>query len=280
MPLIFCNSTRKTALFFIMLALFMPPARGAEARALPPLLPLTFQGIYHFTYGGIPFGKGGVEISQSAERYQMTADIASTGIVNAFLHHSSHSTATGTGSGFRYPHVRYESQYQTRKKKKYAMLRYENGALAEEKVAPPDNRSSRPAVSRELKDRAVNPLSLILDMRQSLHDAMRDGSQAFSLLLYDGRRLTQVHFRLAGVRTIPIGKALTEVVQVDVSRRLLEGFTSSELADAQKKKDPPLHVYFTHDERLLPLLFEAPLWFGTVRAVLGRECGEGESCLF
>jgi hypothetical protein len=90
--------------------------------------------------------------------------------------------------------------------------------------------------------------------------------------------LTEVDFAVIGDKTIPIGKSNVAVVQVDVSRKLLEGFTASEM-ESGKAKEPPVHVYFSHDERLLPLLFELPLWMGTARAVLAKECGKDESCL-
>ncbi|MBY0408473.1 MAG: DUF3108 domain-containing protein, partial [Rickettsiales bacterium] len=61
---------------------------------------------------------------------------------------------------------------------------------------------------------------------------------------------------------------------------LLEGYTPSELADAQGKKEPPLHVYFTPDERMLPLMFEAKLWLGSVRATFAKECTTAEACAF
>ncbi len=273
------NMRRKKIIVIIAMCLFPLPALAAQ-QPMGKLAPLNFRGIYDFGYGALTFGKAGVEISQTPESYDMTSDITSTGIVNAFMKHVSHTTATGKGSDFHYATVNYEAHYETKGKKKYAHMIYKDGSVAEEKVLPPDDREKRPAVSKAVKDGSYDPLSLVLAMRQGLYDAMQQGKKSYVVSMYDGRRLYQLTFAVVGEKTYPINGTPAAVVQVDVSRRLLEGFTQSELADANVKKDPPLHIYFSHDERLVPLMFEAPLLIGSVHATLAHECAKGESCLF
>jgi hypothetical protein len=65
---------------------------------------------------------------------------------------------------------------------------------------------------------------------------------------------------------------------VQLSRRLLEGHTKSELEDAAGG-EPPLDVYFSRDGEFIPLLLEAKLMFGTMRARLEKRCDVKDVCL-
>ena len=272
------NMSYKKFIFIITLCLAPIPSFAASD-ALGKLAPLDFNAVYSFGFGAVDFGKIGVDISQTPDAYAMSSDIVSTGILNAFLKHSSHTTQTGKGAEFHYSSIDYETHYQTKGKKKYAHILYNDGVVTEEKVEPADDREKRPAVSKALKDQSVTPLGLVIAMQQGIYDSLKHNKEAFSVYMYDGRRLSQIHFALIGDKTMPINGVPTKVVQVDVSRTLLEGYTQSELTDAQKK-DPPLHVYFSNDERLIPLLFEVPMWMGSIRATLVKECAKGQSCLF
>ncbi len=272
------NTAHKIFICFIGLSLFSAPATAAETNAIPALAPLNYKVIYAFSYAGVNFGKTGIEISQTPTQYDITCDVTSTGIVNAFVKHSSHTTVKATGEGGHYDALVYESNYQTKKKPKYVHMTVKNGEITEEQALPPDNRATRPEVSKEQKDKAVNPLSLIFAMRQGLHDAMVAKKDSFSLLLYDGRRLTQVNFAVIGNTSVPIDKVNTDVVQVDISRKLLEGWTQSELGDG-KAKEPVVHAYFSRDARFIPILFEVPMWLGTIRASIAKVCTSDDSCL-
>lgn len=271
------NMWRKKFAFLLFLGVISSPAM-ADSEALGPLAPLNYKAVYHFGYGALTFGKIGLDISQTPDHALMASDVTSTGIMNALLKHSSHSTLDAKGSNYHYNNINYETNYQTKGKKKYAHIVYKNGEVADEKVMPPDDREKRPAVSKELKDKAVTPLGFGMAMRQALYDHLKAKDTHFSLYLYDGRRASEVDFVIVGRKTMPINGTPSDVVQVDMSRKLLEGYTQSELADSTKK-EPPLHVYWSHDERLIPLLFEVPMMIGSLSATLAHECGPGESCL-
>lgn len=269
----------KKFIFFMMLTVYSAPVRAADAPVLGALAPLNFQAVYSFGLGSMTFGKVGVDIAQKSTGYDMTTDIMSTGIVNMFVQHTSHSVVSAKGKHFPYALVNYETNYQTKKKKKHVTMTYKDGVVTQEEALPPDNRDTRPAVTKAMKDVSVDPLSFIIAMRQKVYEAYQGHKDGFTLYVYDGRRLTQVNFVIVGDTNVAFDKTKAEVVQVDVSRKQIEGFTASEIADA-RKKDPPLHVYFTRDERMIPILFEAPMWLGTARASLLKECAKGESCLF
>jgi hypothetical protein len=262
-------------LFFLCISLTQINASAAQEGASAPL-PLTVSAQYHFSFAGVVFGKAAVEVAQGANRFAMTTDIMTTGLVNTFTRHSSHTTLTGTGA-LDAATSRYEADYQTKKKQKYVRIARKGGKVVEEEVRPPENRDKRPAVSQHMKDQAYDPLSIVLALRQRLQAALARQQPRFDLLLFDGRRLSRLHFVVIGQAVTSVGGVKTPVWQVDVSRTVLEGYTASELADA-KGKEPPLHIYFTQDERLLPVVFEAKLLLGTVRAALVKECATAAEC--
>jgi hypothetical protein len=280
MPQYFYNTAIKIALLSIGLCSFNP-GMAAETPSEPPsgIAPLNIKAVYEFGFTGVRFGKLGVEIEQDAEHYRITSDIITTGLVKIFVKHSSHTTVEGKGKDFIYPDISYQTHYQTKKKKKSAMLVYKDGKVAKESVTPPENRATRPEVEDALKSGSSDPLSLIMRIREALFKAQRAKKDTFSVTYYDARRLTRINFSIIGPKTIMFDRKKTPVIMVDASRKLVAGFTASELASANPN-EPPLHIYFSNDERLLPLKLEAQLWMGMVHATLTKECGAQESCLF
>jgi hypothetical protein len=258
----------------LLMLLLCSPAQADEG-----LTPMQFKGIYQFEFSDVPIGKMGLEIDQSATDYSINSDILTTGVLKMFVNHSSHTTADGSGKHFRYDTVKYDSNYRTRKKKKAVSMRFKNGKIVEEKLNPPDNRATRPAVSDELKTNAIDPLSLILRIRQELFEARKNDTKNFSINGYDGRRLTTADFTVIGTQNLRYKGKKVPVIKVDARRTLVAGFTQSELAD-KNDNEPPAHIYFTNDAQLKPIKVEAVLWMGTVSATLIKECMPSESCLF
>ncbi|NBO19173.1 MAG: DUF3108 domain-containing protein [Proteobacteria bacterium] len=272
MPVRLCNIP---CLFLFIIALC---ATDSHAHAAEALLPLKLRAVYNFEYAGIVFGSAGLEMTQDENAFDAVSDVTSSGIARIFVKHDSHSVAKGTGKHYTYSDVDYDSHYQTRSKKKAAHLVWSDGVLAKEELQPAET-GKRPPVEAALKNNALDPLRFGLALRQQLFEAMQAGKKNYSLRVFDGRRLTQADFAIKGSATVSYLGQKLPVTRVDVTRTLLEGFTESELQEAADKKDPPLRMYFTQDERLIPVVLEVPLMLGRVRAVLARECSAGESCL-
>lgn len=239
---------------------------------------LTFKGIYEFSLAGVRFGRLGIEFEQKDKDYNMTADIGSTGVINLFAKHTSHTTVDGTGESYNYPNRNYETHYQTKKKKRYVKMVYADGKETVEKIEPPENRDKRPAVEAKLKDAAVDPLTFVIAMRHSLYIARKEGKKKFTLTVYDGRRLTEANFTIAGTDVIEYNGRKLPVIDVAATRKQLAGFTPSEISD-HSANEPVLHIYFSNDARQMPVELHADYWLGNISAKLVKECRTGESCL-
>ncbi len=228
---------------------------------------INFNGRYIFSLSGISFGSMNLIFTQDANSYNASSNIHTTGLARVFVQHDSTTTASGNGSEFIYPNVTYESDYQTRKKKKYVKIIRADGTITEEIITPPDNRAVRPAVDAALKNNAFDPLSFGLVIRNELARALADKRTEFTLNYYDGRRLTEGTFVIVGQKIIKIGDKKTSTIYVTATRRTLAGFTQNELDDI-KQNEAPLAMYFSDDARRIPLKLEYPLGFGTASATL------------
>ncbi|MDX1976025.1 MAG: DUF3108 domain-containing protein [Rickettsiales bacterium] len=264
-----------TLRYFNILCVFLLIATPALAEA-PLAESMQIKALYDCQFNGIPFGRVGIEAEQSLQSYAISADIMLTGIAALFVKHSSHTTVDASGK--QYGNVRYESNYRTRKKQKYVNLVYRDGLLKEEKLMPPEDAKKRPVVDMEQKKDATDPLSLLIRARQLLADNLARNKNSFTTRVFDGRRLNELSFTIAGRKTIRMGEEKQPVVVVSVNRKPIAGFTASELEDISPK-EAPIVIYFSDDARLWPIRFETRISLGLISASIVKECKTGESCL-
>ena len=262
----FFNTSTLITCFFLLTG-------PAAAQPADTQQPLAIKGIYRFDIAGFPIGQMGIEVNQTLAHYAITSDIMTTGLVKVFVKHSSHTTVSGTGL-----EAAYESRYQTKGKKKYVKMVTHDGVTGGEVLVPPDNPTARPPVPTSIKKNVADPLTIILRMRDELWKAEKNHTDHFSLMLYDGRRLTQVNFAVGSKKTMHYGGKDVPVILVSLSRKFIAGFTKTELSD-RDPNEPPARLYFTDDARLLPIRAEFNMLFGTASATLVRECTGTESCL-
>ncbi|MDE3060844.1 MAG: DUF3108 domain-containing protein [Pseudomonadota bacterium] len=241
------------------------------------MTPVKFKGIYEFSFGGILLGRMGVELEQDADHYSLTGDIMSAGLANLFVRHTSHTEVQGSGHGFIYPQVHYESHYQTRKKKHYVRLVSRNGEIHEEEQKPPRRKDDIP-VPQSMKKDTSDPLSLLIHIRRGVFEARKAGKPGFSLHMYDGNRLTGVDVTMEGEKTLAYGSGQVNVVQVGLRRKPLAGYSPSELAEYDPQ-EPTLHGWLSDDGRLMPIRLQTSFLMTPLVARLVKECRTGESCL-
>ena len=201
-----------------------------------------------------------------------------TGLLKLFVKHSSHTTVDGSGAqDFTYPEAEYESHYQTRGKKKYVKMITHAGITGGEILIPPDPPTRKP-VPPDMKKNIADPLTTLLRMREEVWKAVHNHTTHFSINLYDGRRLTQVNFIVGDKQNLRINGGKIPVIAINVTRKLLAGFTESELANYDPHESGA-RFYVTDDERLIPIRAEATLMFGIISATLAKECTGAENCL-
>ncbi len=246
--------------------------------AAETLTPLDEKLYYEASFAGVNFGKIGIETQQQADKATITCDISSSGILAVFVKHLSHTTLSATGSDYNYPERIYESNYQTREKKRRVKLTYKDNKIVETIIKPAESSDKRPAVPDADKNSAYDLMSFLLQIRKELVTARSSDKKSFTINIFDGRRLTQTDFQIIGEKTIKIAGKKYVTLAVSSRRKQLAGFTKDEVAD-QDPNEPSMTTYFSNDDKLIPMRMERPFLFKTIRADLIKKCSEKESCL-
>lgn len=251
------------------------PARAGQQAEIA----YSLKGIYDIRLSDIRFAKLGLELEQTATSYDIICDVAITGLLKFFTKHSSHTTVSASGKDFVYPSRSYESKYKTRKKSRHVKMLYENGQTKKETSIPPVNTAKRKQPTPEQRKDHYDPLSFLIKMRQEVIGTLKENNKGFMLKVFDGRRLTGAQFTIIGEKTISYKGKERSVIAVKIKRSLISGYTQKEYK-THSSKEKPLTVYFSNDERFIPLKLETNFWFSTLSATLAKECRTGESCLF
>jgi hypothetical protein len=228
---------------------------------------LHFIGRYSFDFSGIYLGSLVFNVDETPDTYTVHLLVKSGGIINLFTRHWSDTEATGKRLGNRYLPQHYESHYKTKDKPRHLKLAFNaKGAITEELVEPPEDRTDRPEVPHALKDGAHDPFSGFM--------ALRAGSE--KLHVFDAKRLYEITAQPVGITSSKIAGYYAKAY--DLSRIPLAGMTQKEMSE-YKKDEPHLTFYFSNDARRIPLAMTMPAYFGRVEGRLTKECKTWEECI-
>lgn len=268
------------ALYYVLLPSLLAFAMPALAKEAGTLEPLSFSGIYTFGWSGVKFGEMDFLSEEKTGHFRAETHIRTTGLLNLFAAHASHTTlksALEEGGISTSPRT-YETFYTTKKEPRHVKLVFaRGGAVTEEIVMPPENRQKRPEVPAADKKAALDPLSFLLALRKGLHEALQTDKKQVSLRLFEGRRLMDTDFVIAGHATLLRGTQEVPVIRVIGRRKPVAGYTAKELASL-KEGDPPVIAYFSDDGHLVPLRLEVPLPVGMLYAELMHSCEISAPC--
>lgn len=255
--------------FYKILALFCLVSASCPAEEAPALpAPITFIGQYSFSWGGIHLGKLAISIDEKPESYALRLAVTSGGVVNWFTRHESDTEVKGTRSHNHYQPLHYESYYKTKKKPRHIRLVYDaKGKNTEELNEPPEDRRFRPEVPANLKDGSYDPLTALLVLR----------SGVLTLPAFDAKRLYEVKAKDSGKDSMYILGTKTLTQHYTLARTPLAGMTAKE-ANEYKQGEPPLEFYFSDDARRVPVYITMPIFMGSVKGVLVKECKTWDEC--
>ena len=256
----------KFHLYKVILLLYLTAINPAWADDTPA--PLHFIGLYNFDFGSIPLGRLALSIDETDSGYNERLLITSAGVINLFTHHVSDTVARGKRDTTHYFPRYYESYYKTKNKPRHIKLEFsKKGAVTTEINEPPEDRNDRLEVPHSLKDGAYDPLTGLLVLR----------SGARELKAFDAKRLYKVYSGNCKADTIFIEKKWQEASYCTLSRTPLSGLTRKESKE-YNEGEPPLSLYFSTDERRIPLAMSMPVLFGTIHGTLIRECTKWKDC--
>lgn len=228
--------------------------------------PVTFIGQYSFNWAGFKLGKLALSIEEKSGAYSVRLGVTSAGVVNLFTRHESDTVATGKITATRYLPQFYESYYKTKKKPRHIKLVFDaEGRITEELNEPPENRAIRPEVPHEKKDGSYDPLTGFLALRSGLNP----------LTAFDAKRLYEVKAEDKGTGTL--SGVDVPVKHYVLSRTPLAGLTEKEKKE-YKEGEPPLDLYISDDNRAIPVYMTMPVFMGSVKGRLVKECKTWDEC--
>lgn len=256
----------------VLLAIMVSSAVRAET----PLEPFNLRAVYHCVWGGLSVGELVID-SQETNQYRVKLDVETRGLVKFFSKHRSNSTVHGIAEPSYQP-LSFVSNYSTKGKPKFTSLKFApDGSLIEEVHKPQKPEKDETPVTDSLKKGVYDPVTSILAIRRKLHEARQSNQKQFTFRMYDGKRLSELRFRILGTTTIATGETKTPVIRVAASRKPLAGFSPKDLKHIEQG-DPPLTIYFTQDEKLLPTRLELDTAFGRIVGFFRGYCPAQGTC--
>lgn len=277
----------KNCLFFVLflgLAGVSPTTYSAEnapaAAAPTPTPPLSANLWYKFYWSGLYAGDVIIGVTETEDRYEARVAIETQDMVRTISQFWSDTSIHGVREKDAYRPAHYDTYFHRRKggPRKIVLDYEDNARIVKEDYNPPENRQKRPAVPPEQRDGAPDPITLALAVRQKLRTMLNAGTNIFTLRLFDGRRLSDVHFEIIGKDIIEVKEDRRRVIHIAYKQSPVAGYTNNEMK-RMPSENPRVDIYVSDDERLIPLQVEGTAMMGTASATFRKECRLFEECL-
>lgn len=238
-------------------------------------------GYYAISWGGIGIGGLVIEATETDSTYAMRVGIKLSGIAWAFTKHSSITTMRGIKKNGAYIPRFYETHFHLRGKLRHIRIGYdETGKIVEEYYNPPDNPLKRPPPTAEQKAYAKDPLTPFFMQRIfAMNHLSGDGEDTDTILMFDGRRLTDMHLHIQPETFMSLKNQRHRVVTLRMTRTPIAGYKKSELEDFHKGKDPYVVIYYGRDNGIIPLRLIVEDAVGSFYANRKTTCPDFESCM-
>lgn len=257
---------KKLILPFVFFSLW----QGAAQAEVPVLEPLNYELRYDGYVAGLPIGRLRVTMKEDALSYSMQVDTKSRGLVDIFAPIQSVASVQGRKQDERYLPIAYRSFAKKDDKAKNRKVRMdydENGIITLRERIPKPDPSYSPVVPLDEIAGAPDPMTGVFAMRAALREAMAAGERKASLNTYDAARLATMRSKVVSRASIEVMDEHVRAINTVLSRKPIAGYTVKELKK-YAEGDPTIHVYYSADERLLPLRVTIGLPFGTLNIVL------------
>ncbi len=249
--------------------LFLTFAPFSANAAVPELTPLNYTTRYDVTVGGITIGRIRINTHEDTFSYRMSVDTKTSGLVNFFAPLESIARVAGSVINGEHRARTYTSlaKKDGKDKNRRVEVTYDPAGNILTQMRVPDQTGWRPEVPLEKANEAKDPMTGFMVLRQTLRNAMAQEQREASTLTYDGARLARMTLKVVSRAKIEIQGKYVDAINAVVTREPIDGYTPKELKK-YKEGDPVIHVYFSADERLMPLQVTLGLSYATVRATL------------
>lgn len=246
-------------------------ACATQAAEVPTLAPLNLHAQYTIRWGGITIGRVNVESTEDDFGYHLSIDTKTKGLTRLISDEKTVSEVKGhfspTGD---YLPLTYSSN-RNKADAGFTKLTWDaEGKLAKREREPDDDPTWRPPVSTELANTATDTISAGLALRKKMHDHMAKDIRETTVRSYDGARLAELTFKVVSKARVEVDNDYYDAINVVVTRKPILGYTPKELKKFEAG-DPVIHLYFSADEKMIPLKATAAIAYGEISASLLKK---------
>lgn len=151
-------------------------------------------------------------------------------------------------------------------KERYIRLGYDaNGALSDALRSGIYDMDRREPISDAELARSYDPLSTILLLRSRVYRAVQAQEPGFEHVMYDGKRLYQFNITIYGTRGFEWRGETVSVQKIGLTHRAIGGLTEKEKARRKGYQFEEMVMYFTADQRFLPIYAKQPYKLGAFK---------------
>ena len=246
-------------------------AHPMASEATAALEPLRMETRYEGSFSGLPLGRVRVTFIEQPTSYRLQLDTKSRGVASLFSDMKSVAEVRGDiDAKRRYIHRLYRST-EDKNGKANGLNQYiaynKKGAITKQLREPRDDINWRPLVPIADANTATDPISAFFILRKALARMLAKNQSQTEVRTYDGARLATMQLTLIGRTPIDMMDAPMNVVETRIERSPIAGYTPKEWKKFHAG-DPEIHIYFSDDARLMPVLFTISLTLGELRIEL------------
>lgn len=230
--------------------------------------------VYTAYWGGLPAADIRLTLRDGGPGYRDEIEITTQGLPYLFTRFHATALAEGRLAADRQAEPsQYLAAYDLRKRRdrrvSMQFVRRLGVTVAER---GPDDTSRKPPLAEPLRENAVDPLSALERIRQTLRAARREGR--FTVPVYDGAR----RFDVVG-QILPKGNAKDGVLRAELTLRPIAGFKGETSEDGDPDDAPrKVELTVTDDARMVPLSIRVPVFFMPLVVQFQRLCTAPDPC--
>jgi hypothetical protein len=257
------TNNNRNNVFFLASLLTTLSIQGAQAKSIDSVMHHTSQHYqedvsYQLQWMNIPLGKATIHWKETVDSYYGSITIKTSGVARIFNTQERLLETNGrierTATALRYIPQHYHNLVKYKKKSRDMTIDFDTqGVESSYGVTPAENRATRPEISNDLRDEALDILTAIMFAREKVAQS----SASVQFHVFDARRLTSITLSRLPSAIVPSYLG---------SQKPVAGYTDKELKEAQDEAQNVTLEFATKDS-LLPSRVFASTVLGTIEAV-------------
>ena len=232
--------------------------------------------VYAASWAGLPAAQIRLTLTENKGGYSSQIEITTEGLPALLSRFRATAVAEGRLDADRAVQPKlYDAVYDLRKRHNshISMLFIDRGGAFVAERGPEDT-SHKPPLDEGFRRNAVDPLTALERIRESLRALKQLPEGSFTVPVYDGAR----RFDIIG-HMLPSKDTADSARQVELTLRPIAGFKGETSDDGDPDNAPrKVALTVTNDERVMPLSITVPVFYLPLVVRLDHFCGATDTC--